>query len=153
MLLVQFHMAFKFCLVWVCWRWKRALVSVFDLFYHKQHPCPPHVEEFLWVVVCALVWHGYGMNLPCFTFYYFCLFLLCLEVMVIFVWLFWFYCLLKHHILFILLIILTYFAKWLICHKNRFNCCFLKILKLSTKVVDVKRHIKNVLCLLVIKAW
>jgi hypothetical protein len=26
-------------------------------------------------------------------------------------------------------------------------------LKLSTKVVDVKRHIRNVLCLLAIKAW
>ncbi len=51
---------------------KRALVSMFDLFYHKQHPCPFHVEEFIQVVVCAFVWHGYGMNLPCFIFYYFC---------------------------------------------------------------------------------
>jgi len=50
---------------------KRALVSMFDLFYHKQHPCPFHVEEFIQVVVCAFVWHGYGMNLPCFIFYYF----------------------------------------------------------------------------------
>jgi hypothetical protein len=38
-------------------------------------PLFPHVEEFLQVVMCVPIQHGYGMNLlPCFIFYYFYLF-------------------------------------------------------------------------------
>jgi hypothetical protein len=53
----------------------------------------------------------------------------------------------------VLLIIPTYFAEWLIFHKNRLNSCFLKFLELSTEVADVERHKKYVLCLLAIRAW
>jgi hypothetical protein len=38
-------------------------------------------------------------------------------------------------------------------HKNKFNYCLSKVLKLSIKGVDVKRHIKKVLCLFAIRAW
>jgi len=44
---------------------------------------PPQVEEFLRIVMCAPIRHGYGMNSPCFTFY-FCVSLLCLEEVVLF---------------------------------------------------------------------
>jgi hypothetical protein len=135
-------MAFKFCLGWVCWRWKKVWWARLICSITSSTLVPPHVEEFLWVVVCAHVWHGYGMNLPCFIFYYFSLSvapggsgLFCLTFLVqltveniTYHPCCWSY----QHIL----------LEWLICHKNRFKCCFWKILKL---LIDVKRHNKCIM--------
>jgi hypothetical protein len=51
---------------------KKGLDEHIQLVLSRATPLSPHVEEFLQLLVCAHVCHGYGMNLPCFIFYYFC---------------------------------------------------------------------------------